>query len=68
VHVFVVADRMKPIPVTDFSEYVAMLHANRDKLFDVEFEVSRCGQSEWCHMSHVFMHVLVSGQRVHVSQ
>ena len=39
-----VADRVKPIAVMDFSNHVARLHANRDKLFDAEFDVRGRGK------------------------
>ena len=31
---------MKPIPVSEFSSHVERLHADRDKLFEMEYEVS----------------------------
>ena len=31
---------MKPIPVSEFSGHVERLHADRDKLFEMEYEVS----------------------------
>ena len=33
---------MKPIPVSEFSGHVERLHADRDKLFEMEYEVSAC--------------------------
>ena len=33
---------MKPIPVSEFSGHVERLHADRDKLFEMEYEVSTC--------------------------
>ena len=33
---------MKPIPVSEFSNHVERLHADRDKLFEMEYEVSAC--------------------------
>ena len=33
---------MKPIPVSEFSSHVERLHADRDKLFEMEYEVSAC--------------------------
>ena len=32
-------ERMKPIPVSEFSSHVERLHADRDKLFEMEYEV-----------------------------
>ena len=37
---FVVGERVKPIPVSEFSSHVERLHADRDKLFEMEYEVS----------------------------
>ena len=31
---------MKAIPVSEFSSHVERLHADRDKLFEMEYEVS----------------------------
>ena len=31
---------MKPIPVSEFNNHVERLHADRDKLFEMEYEVS----------------------------
>ena len=33
---------MKPIPVSEFSGHVERLHADRDKLFEMEYEVNTC--------------------------
>jgi hypothetical protein len=33
-------ERVKPIPVSEFSGHVERLHADRDKLFEMEYEVS----------------------------
>ena len=33
-------ERVKPIPVSEFSSHVERLHADRDKLFEMEYEVS----------------------------
>ena len=31
---------MKPIPLSEFCTYVEQMHANRDKLFEMEYTVS----------------------------
>ena len=41
---------MRPIPVSEFSSHVERLHADRDKLFEMEYEVRgftkpACGMS-----------------------
>ena len=33
-------ERVKPIPVSEFSSHVERLHVDRDKLFEMEYEVS----------------------------
>ncbi len=42
VYVCVVADRTKPIPIDEFSARVKIMHANKDKLFESEYDVSSC--------------------------
>ena len=37
---FAAGERVKPIPVSEFSSHVERLHADRDKLFEMEYEVS----------------------------
>ena len=41
-HVCMIAagERVKPIPVSEYSRHVERLHADRDKLFEMEYEVS----------------------------
>ena len=36
----VASERVKPIPVSEFSGHVERLHTDRDKLFEMEYEVS----------------------------
>ena len=36
-------ERVKPIPVSEFSSHVERLHADRDKLFEMEYEVNISG-------------------------
>ena len=32
-------NRLKPIPVEEFSEHVQRMHADRDKFFELEYNV-----------------------------
>ena len=45
---------MKPIPVSEFSSHVERLHADRDKLFEMEYEV---GAYSTVHV-YMCMHVM----------
>ena len=40
VTITVAGEREKPIPLSEFSSHVERLHADRDKLFEMEYEVS----------------------------
>jgi len=35
-----VRDRFKPVAIEDFSAHVARMHADRDKWFEMEYNVS----------------------------
>ena len=37
---FLGEDSLKPIPVEEFSEHVQRMHADRDKFFELEYNVS----------------------------
>ena len=37
-----VNERETPIPVSEFSSHVERFHADRDKLFEMEYEVRLC--------------------------
>ncbi len=37
---FAVSDRLKAVPVTSFTEHVQGMHENRDKGFELEYQVS----------------------------
>ncbi len=39
-HLFIVNDRMKPVPIDDFGAHVQRMHADRDKWFEMEYNVS----------------------------
>jgi hypothetical protein len=39
--VSIVQDRLKPVPVDEFSEHVQRMHADRDKWFELEYNVSQ---------------------------
>ena len=36
---FAAGEHVKPVPVSEFSSHVERLHADRDKLFEMEYEV-----------------------------
>ena len=36
----VAGEHVKPIPVSEFSSHIERLHADRDKLFEMEYEVT----------------------------
>ena len=40
VYNYLVQDRSKPVPVEEFSEHVQRMHADRDKFFELEYNVS----------------------------
>ena len=42
---------MKPIPVSEFSKHVERLHADRDKLFEMEYEVSKLYKTRYQNIS-----------------
>ena len=45
-HVYIfhlVNDRFKAIPVKEFGDHVARMHADRDKCFELEYNVSLTG-------------------------
>ncbi len=35
-----VKDRMKPVPIDDFGAHVQRMHADRDRWFEMEYNVS----------------------------
>ena len=39
---YVAGECEKPVPVSEFSGHVERLHADRDKLFEMEYAVSNC--------------------------
>ncbi len=40
IHLFIVNDRMKPVPIDDFGAHVQRMHADRDRWFEMEYNVS----------------------------
>ena len=48
VWIFLVHDRAKAISVEEFSEYVQRKHADRDKWFEMEYNVSSCTRTHAC--------------------
>ena len=40
INLIAAGERVKPISVSEFSGHVERLHADRDKLFEMEYEVS----------------------------
>ena len=49
---FLVQERQKPVPVDKFPEHVHRMHSDRDKQFELEYNVSICratytGQHCW---------------------
>ena len=41
-NISIASEHVKPIPVSEFSSHVERLHADRDKLFEMEYEVCVC--------------------------
>ncbi len=38
--IHLVKDRMKPVPIEDFRAHVQRMHADRDRWFELEYNVS----------------------------
>ena len=46
-------NRLKPIPVEEFGEHVQRMHADRDKFFESEYNVS---EDFWLTVIRIFLH------------
>ena len=60
-------NRLKPIPVEEFSEHVQRMHADRDKFFELEYNVraplSICHPSFWSFLC-LFFNIIIGYREI----